>query len=224
MPWTVSSARAAHRTGQGARDGAPLVAVRAAVFAVSGTALGASSHHLVSGQGLSWRSGLFAAVALFLLVLPVVRRTRSLAVVWAATGAAQGGMHWWLQYAAPHPAPAAHAVHHAAHHSMPQAHQLGNTGQHTTTTMTASHLAVALLVAWAVQHAERACRAAAAAGVLLKDLLCRIQPSAEPLPMRVRQVPPAGCTRAPFLPGHWVLLAHAVVRRGPPMTPAIPVI
>ena len=224
MLWTVSCARAAHRTGPGPRDGAPLVAARATVFAVSGTALAASSHHLVSGYGPSWRAGLLGVAALFLLVLPVVRRTRSLTVVWAATGAAQGGLHWWLQQTAPHPLPGGHAVHHAVHHSMPQAHQIGNSSQHTTTAMTAAHLGAALLAAWAVQHAERASRAAVAAGVLLSDFLCRLQPPIGTPHMCGQQTPPATNVREPSRPSHWVLLAHAVVRRGPPMTRANPVI
>ncbi|MFD4689010.1 hypothetical protein [Streptomyces sp. NPDC058463] len=224
MLWTVSPARAAHRTGPGPRDGAPLVAARAAVFAVAGTALAASSHHLVSGHGLTWRAGLLAAAALFLLVLPVVRRTRSLTVVWAATGGAQGALHWWLQQATLHPAPGAAAVHHAAHHSTPQAHQLWNNSEHATTAMTAAHLTAALLVAWGVQQAERACRAAAAAGVHLSNLLRRLQPSTGTQHVCGQQVPPATRLREPSRPSHWVLLAHAVVRRGPPMTRAIPFI
>lgn len=224
MLWTVSRARTAHRTGPGPGDGAPLVAARAAVFAVAGTALAAGSHHLVSGHGLTWRAGLFAAAALFLLVMPVVRRPRSLTVVWAANGAAQAGVHWWLQQTAPHPPPGAHIVHHAAHNSLPQAHRLWNTAQHATTAMTAAHLAAALLVAWGVQHAERASRAAVAAGVLLRELLRGFRPSIGTPDVCGQQAPPTTRLREPSRPGHWELLAHAVVRRGPPMTPASPVI
>src|SRR4051812_11054555 len=68
---------------------APLPVLRAAVFALVGTVLGVSAHHVVTEASMPWRHGAAAAAVLFAVGLVGTRRRRSTATVVAVCGAAQ---------------------------------------------------------------------------------------------------------------------------------------
>ncbi|MEV4969581.1 hypothetical protein [Streptomyces scopuliridis] len=216
MSWT-SDSRTAHRAGRRRcrPTGVPVAAARAAVFATTSTALAVTGHHMASGHSAPWPSVWAALGVLFVLTVPAVRGPRSLPAVMAATGAAQAALHLWLSRAASHPAADPHGM--AGHGVRHDAHETWHAGHHGVS-MTAAHLAAALLVAWCLQRADAACRSAGEhLGGVLAEVLVRLIPAAPSLP--VRRVPrllrPAGA-RAQAPPRTSLVLAHAVVRRGPP--------
>src|SRR4051795_7964788 len=75
---------------------APLPVRRAAVFAVVGTVLGISAHHLLAEGPVPWRQGAAATAVLFAVGLIGVQRPRSLATVVAGSVSGQSGLHLWL--------------------------------------------------------------------------------------------------------------------------------
>lgn len=214
MSWT-SDSRAAHRAGPGRRTGVPVAAARAAVFAMTSTGLAVTGHHLASGHPVPWRSTGGVLGLLFLLTVPATRRPRSLPAVMSATGAAQAALHFWLARA--HPAGDPRAM--AGHDAPRDAHEAWHTGHHGAS-MTAAHIAAALLVAWCLQRADAACWAVGEhLGHVIVELLVRLVPSAAS-PAVPRVLRPAGA-RAQSPPRNSLVLAHAVVRRGPPAEPAL---
>ncbi len=214
MSWTVPDTRAARPTGSEPKDGVPAAAVRAAVFTAVGTGLAVTGHHLVSGHSVPWRAVLLAATLLYLLTVPAARRVRSLPVVVAATGAVQGALHLWFVRTGGH----LHASpdQHAAHHTT-GAHEAWHAQPHNGAAMTAVHIAAALLAAWCMQRADTACLAVGyRLGHLLTHLLLRlVPPGRRPDSDRT---PPAAPTPRPSHLATSILLAHSVVRRGPPAT------
>ncbi|MFE2496699.1 hypothetical protein [Streptomyces scopuliridis] len=179
---------------------------------MASTGLAVTGHHLASGHPVPWRSVPVALCLLFLLSLPATRRPRSLPAVISATGAAQAALHFWLARAGGHPATDPHMM---ADHGAPlDAHEVWHAGHHRTS-MTAAHIAAALVVAWCLQRADAACRAAGERlGDAIVDFLVRLIPAGVPpaaprvlRPVRARAQPP---------PHDSLVLAHTVVRRGPP--------
>lgn len=196
---------------------APLPVLRAAVFAVVGTVLGVSAHHLLAEGPVPWTRGLAAAGVLFGVGLVGVRRPRGLATVVACSVAGQSGLHLWLTLTS-HPSVPAMA-HHGGHvHESPLAR---HTRLHGSLAMTAGHALVAALVAVLLHRADTACwtvaRGVTAAVDTVRDLLATARPlltqstALQGFPAPVF-VPADGERPPPVRP----LLAHAVVRRGPP--------
>ncbi|WP_406366539.1 hypothetical protein [Streptomyces sp. NBC_00645] len=198
---------------------APLPTLRAAVFAVVGTVLGVSAHHLVSEGPMPWWQGLVAAAALFGLGLAGTRRPRTVVSVMTASAVGQAGLHLWLK--ATHPlgsAPMAMPDH--AHHSM-DADGAWHERVHGSLSMTAVHAVAALLVAILLHRADTVCwslargltsaidavRARIATVLdLLRDRPERVTPGRSTLVLAWLDQPP--CKEA--------VLADVVVRRGPP--------
>ncbi|MGX6745754.1 hypothetical protein [Streptomyces peucetius] len=207
--------RAARRIGQEPMTGVLACAVRAAVFTAAGTGLAVTGHHLASGHPVPWRAALLAAVLLFAPALPAVRSERSLPAVIAATAAAQGALHLWFVQAGGH---GAHQPHTIADHS---AHEAWHAGHHGTS-MAAAHIAAALLVAWGLQRADAASRCLGQRlGETLAGWFVRLAPTGS-LPA-VPQVLRPVRARAQSPPRNSLVLAHAVVRRGPPAELALAV-
>ncbi|MEV7682587.1 hypothetical protein AB0O64_29160 [Streptomyces sp. NPDC088341] len=223
----------------------PVALARAAVFTVTGVVLAVTGHHVVSGDPVPWRAVPPAAAALFLLALPALSTTRprrqpsprsrsrswplSLPAVIAATGAAQLALHLWLARNAAHRTPGpqgtpgAHAVGHGTvgHGAAHGTHEAWHAGRHGLA-MTAAHILAALLVAWCLQRADAAClavgeRLGGVLGDLFVRLVRRVPPRLFPSAPRVLR---AVGTRAQPPPRDCLVLAHAVVRRGPPAEPA----
>ncbi|MFE4832804.1 hypothetical protein [Streptomyces sp. NPDC056672] len=224
----------------------PVAVARAAVFTVTGVVLAVTGHHVVSGDPVPWRAVPPAAAALFLLALPSVRTPRprrrpsprsrsrswplSLPAVTAATGAAQLALHLWLARAAVHTTPGPHSTpgphgtvgHGTVGHGVAHGtHEAWHAGRHGLA-MTAAHILAALLVAWCLQRADAACLAVGERlGGVLGDLFVRL---VRRVPTRlfpsVPRVLRAVGTRAQPPPRDCLVLAHAVVRRGPPAEPA----
>ncbi|MFI9582611.1 hypothetical protein ACIHCQ_12345 [Streptomyces sp. NPDC052236] len=208
MSWTIST-RAARRIGEEPMTGVLVCAVRAGVFTAVGTGLAVTGHHLVSGHPVPWRAALLAGVLLFALAVPAVRSERSLPAVIAATAGAQGALHMWFVRAEGHGAPNPHAV---AHHGGP--HEAWHAGLHGTS-MTAAHIAAALLVAWCMQRADAASRSLGQRlGEVLGDFFVRLSPRG-PLAAVPHVLRPVRA-RAQAPPRNSLVLAHAVMRRGPP--------
>lgn len=191
---------------------APLPVLRATVFAVVGTVLGVSAHHLVADGPAPWRPGAAAAAVLFGVGLAGTRRPRSLATVVATCGAAQVGLHLWLTATGP--------AHHAAAMGVP-GHTRHGMDPPGSLAMTAVHAGAALLVAVLLHRADAACWFLARGLVEAVDsvpariatvraLLSDRPAAAEPgLPVLVR----AGLERPP---PRGAVLADVVMRRGPP--------
>ncbi|MDN3029260.1 hypothetical protein [Streptomyces sp. S.PB5] len=191
---------------------APLPVLRAAVFAVVGTVLGVSAHHLVAEGAVPWAQGAAVAAGLFGLGLVGVRRPRHVGTVVACSVVGQSGLHVWLTVTA-HPRPSAHR--HGLHaHGSPM-------DSYDSAVMATVHALAAALVAVLLHRADRACWTlarglasvldAVRAHVAAARTLCTppravVRPG-EPAPVHVesRRATAAG-----------PLLAHAVVRRGPP--------
>ncbi|MFK4102140.1 hypothetical protein ACI2L1_19085 [Streptomyces sp. NPDC019531] len=211
--------RAMHRSAPTTR--APLPVLRAAVFAVVGTVLGVSAHHLLDEGPVPWTRGAAATAVLFAVGLVGVQRPRGLTTVVACSVAGQSGLHLWLTLtaratAAAHPGGHLHGAHPAWHERL-----------HGSLAMTAAHASVAALVAVLLHRADAACWSVAR-GVTeaLDTVRARLAATrllftrpVSPAPKAARAVvrtygerPLAG------LP----LLAHAVVRRGPPAASAAP--
>ncbi|WP_237519816.1 hypothetical protein [Streptomyces sp. HUCO-GS316] len=132
---------------------APLPVLRAAVFALVGTVLGMSSHHLVGQGPMPWRQSAAAAAVLFGLGLAGTRRPRSLPAVVAACVAAQAGLHLWLVTERP-AGSASTALH--VHHGM-DVPMAWHDRLHGSLAMTAVHAAAAVLVAVLLHRADTVC-------------------------------------------------------------------
>ncbi len=191
-------------------------AVRAGVFTALGMGLAVTGHHVVSGHPVRWGAALLAGVLLFVLALPIVRSERSLPAVVSATAAAQGALHLWFVRTEGHGVPLPYAP---AHHGDP--HAPWHAGQHGIS-MTAAHMVAALLVAWCLQRADAASRSLGQRlGEVLGGFLVRLSPTGPfaAVPHVLRPVR----ARAQSSPRSSVVLAHVVVRRGPPAELALAV-
>ncbi|WP_411148054.1 hypothetical protein [Streptomyces sp. A30] len=205
---------------------APLPVFRAAVFAVVGTVLGASAHHLIAEGPVPWVQGAAAAAVLFGLGLVGTRRPRALPTVVAWSVVAQSGLHLWLMltvHARHMPATAAH--HHGGRSH--DAHAAWHERLHDSVAMTAAHALVAVLVAVLLHRADAACWTLARGVTATLDGVRAHLTAAwtqvagrSPAPREIRLpilVPAKSEQPPPMGPG----LAHAVVRRGPPPTRAV---
>ncbi|MGW0422995.1 hypothetical protein [Streptomyces sp. NPDC003015] len=195
---------------------APLPVLRAAVFAVVGTVLGIGAHHLLAEGQVPWRHGAAATAVLFAVGLVGVQRPRSLATVVACSVAGQSGLHLWLTLtaAARHPGGHVHDAHSAWHERL-----------HDSLAMTAAHSLAAALVAVLLHRADAACwtvaRGVTAALDAVRDRLAAARR------LFTRPTSPAPTAAVTVVPAYderpltaRPLLAHAVVRRGPPATSA----
>ncbi|MEU9169853.1 hypothetical protein AB0D34_18945 [Streptomyces sp. NPDC048420] len=199
---------------------APLPVLRAAVFAVVGTVLGVSAHHLLAEGPVPWTRGAGAAAVLFAVGLVGVQRPRSLATVVACSVVGQSGLHLWLTLTA-------HATTAAPHHVGQQhdARPAWHEGLHGSLAMTAAHAMAAALVAVLLHRADAACWSVARGVTAALDAVrARLAGArllftrpASPAPTAARVVVPTYGERP--LTGR-PLLAHAVVRRGPPAASA----
>jgi hypothetical protein len=205
---------------------APLPVLRAAVFAVVGTVLGASTHHLLTEGPVPWVQGAAAGAAFFGLGLVGARRPRHLATVVLCSVVAQSGLHLRLTLTAhevPHmPVTTAHL-----HGGQAQdAHAVWHERLHDSLAMTVAHGLVAVLVSVLLHRADAACWTLARGATAALDAVRMRLP--------VARILVAGRWPAPgvleLLVPVWVegerepaigpLLTHVVVRRGPPATKA----
>ncbi len=206
---------------------APLPVFRAAVFAVVGTVLGVSAHHLIAGGPAPWRPAVAAAVLLFAVGLAGGRRPRSLAAVVVTCAAAQSGLHVWLSAAHSRHTPAMTMPAHA-HHAM-TAHGTWPERLHDSAAMTVLHAVTAVFIAVLLQRADAACwslaRGLNGAVDAIRARIATVRALLEGLPVpsgrgsRVRRPRRA---ESPLCTG--ALLADVVVRRGPPsawLAPAV---
>lgn len=191
---------------------APLPVLRAAVFAVVGTVLGVSAHHLAAEGAVPWAQGSAVAAALFGLGLVGVRRPRHVATVVAVSVVGQSGLHLWLTLGA---------------HARPPAHQHGHhmqgahTGSYDSVAMAAAHALAAVLVAVLLHRADAACWTLARGVAAVLDAARAHVAAVRTLLTRpgtgVRLWPPVP---VPAETGRSAatgpVLAYAVVRRGPP--------
>jgi len=195
----------------------PLPFVRAALFAVVGTVLGVSAHHLVAEGPVPWRQGGLAALVLFAVGLAGVRRPRSLGSVVAVCGAAQTGLHFWLmtEHAGSAPMAMPGHVHQAA-----GAHEVWHERLHGSVTMTALHAVAAVVVAVLLHRADAVCwrlargLSAAVEGVRARVAVVRTLLSGRRPVVPVR--PAVILVRLERPPPEGAVLADVVVRRGPP--------
>ena len=198
---------------------APLPVLRAAVFALVGTVLGVSAHHLVAEGPVPWRQSALAAAVLFAVGLVGTRRPRPLAAVVAVCGVAQAGLHLWLM--AEHPdgaAPMAMSAH--MHHGM-DAHTAWHGQVHDSLAMTAVHAVAAVLVAVLLHRADAVCwslargltTAVEAARARVVTAWTLLSKRLTPPEAGLRAFVPARLERPPL---NGALLADVVVRRGPP--------
>ncbi|MEU0673931.1 hypothetical protein ABZ330_13730 [Streptomyces sp. NPDC006172] len=203
---------------------APLAVLRAAVFAAVGTVLGASAHHLLAEERVPWTRGSIAAVALFGLGLVGVRRPRRLGTVVAGSVVAQSGLHLWLTLT-PHRAPVAPAgdAAMAGHQHGSRLHAAWYARLHDSLAMTAAHALVAALVALLLHRADAACWTLARGLTAALDTVRACLHTAAGLATAGRTgaehgTPTAVPARDDRPPSAGPVLAHAVVRRGPPPT------
>ncbi|MET9730339.1 hypothetical protein ABZZ79_06640 [Streptomyces sp. NPDC006458] len=192
----------------------PMPVVRAAVFAACGAVLGVSAHHLVAEDPVPWGKSVAAAAAFFVVGLVGARRERSLAVMVATCCAAQVALHLWLTTAHAHPAPV------TSHHSV-GAQAAWHERLHDSLTMSVLHAAAALAVAVLLHRADRACWS------LARSLTAAVD-AVRSWIAAVRQLTARRAGRVGSRPGGpvsaWLerpastgsVLAHVVVRRGPP--------
>lgn len=202
---------------------APLPVFRAAVFAVVGTVLGVSAHHLGAGEPAPWRSGVVAAVLLFAVGLAGTRRPRSLAAVVATSATAQTGLHVWLTavHTRPWGATSAAMPMAADTHPAMSAHGTWPGRLHDSAAMTALHAVAAVLVAVLLHRADAACWSLARGltGVVdaVRARIATVRALLDGLPVpsgrgsRARR--PRRTEPPPLGTG---LLRNVVVRRGPP--------
>ncbi|BBC31297.1 hypothetical protein SGFS_025910 [Streptomyces graminofaciens] len=208
---------------------APLPVLRAVVFAVVGTVLGASAHLLLAEGPVPWAKGAVATAALFGLGLVGTRRPRSLATVAVGSVAAQSGLHLWLTLTT-------HARHAVVTTAAGAGHQGGHGGHthdlhaawyerlHGSAAMSAAHALVAVLVAVLLHRADAACwtltRGATAALDTVRAHLAAVRAlvaGRPPAPQGIR-LPVLVFAEGERPPGMSPVLAYAVVRRGPPST------
>lgn len=191
---------------------APLPVLRAAVFAVVGTVLGVSAHHLAAEGAVPWARGSAVAAALFGLGLVGVRRPRHMGTVVACSVVGQSGLHLWLTLGA---------------HAQPPAHQHGHhmqgapTGSYDSVAMAAAHALAAVLVAILLHRADAACWTLARGVAAVLDAARAHVATARALFTRPRTVgrlwPPVPVpAETGWSAATGPVLAYAVVRRGPP--------
>jgi len=201
--------RAMHRSVTTTR--APLPVLRAAVFAVVGTVLGVSAHHLLAEGPVPWTRGAAATAVLFAVGLVGVQRPRSLATVVACSVAGQSGLHLWLTLTAA----AQHSGGHA-HGGRPAWHEQF----HGSLAMTAAHALAATAVAVLLHRADAVCwrlargLSAAVEGVRARVAVVRTLLSGRRPVVPVR--PAVILVRLERPPPEGAVLADVVVRRGPP--------
>ncbi|MFD7879438.1 hypothetical protein ACFV5G_36025 [Streptomyces sp. NPDC059766] len=205
--------------------GPPLPVLRAAVFAVVGTALGVSAHHLVTEGPAPWRHGTLAAAALFGVGLVGARRPRSLASVVTVCAAAQAGLHLWLTTAPARPGPPAAPAGHLGHAA--EAPRTWHGHPPGSPTMTAVHIVAALLVAVLLHRADTVCwslaRGLDAAAVTVRAWTATARALCRGLRVPAEPGPPAPVFARPARrPPEESVLAGVVVRRGPPRGAAHP--
>jgi hypothetical protein len=198
---------------------APLPVLRAAVFAVVGTVLGVSAHHLVAESSMPWRQSGVAAAVLFCVGLAGTRRPRSLADVVAASVAGQVGLHLWLAAGHAHDAAAMTMPSHA-HHVM-DAHGAWHERPHNSLAMTTVHAVAAVLVAVLLHRADAACwsltRGLTSAVDAVRARIATAWALMSGLPAPTEAGRPTlvlAWTQRP--PPKSAVLADVVVRRGPP--------
>ena len=185
---------------------------RAGVFAVASAGLAGAGHHVASGEPVPWRLLFLAAATAFLGALPWAARPRSLAAVVSATCAAQLVLHEVLAQAGPdrhgahgtgHPIPGEHGVHPGA------------------AVMLLAHTLAAVAVAVLLQQADDQLDSLPR---LLDQLAATVRATVARWLGRLRTHPRPGhdATRAggrrrkaAGMPAYAVL-AHVMVRRGPP--------
>ncbi|MEU6949597.1 hypothetical protein ABZ957_30855 [Streptomyces sp. NPDC046316] len=206
--------------------------VRAALFAAVCVLLTATGHVLMSGAPVPWWTAAVALGATGGAAWCLAGRERGLPSVTAATVVVQAALHSLFslaQSAAASPATggaaAAHAAAHSghavtghdrmAHGSMP-GHGMG---EMSSTGMLAAHLVAALLCGLWLAHGERAAFRVlrALASLLLAPLRALLRLPAPPHRPRVRSR--RGPRAARTL--RQLLLAHALVTRGPPPAAAV---
>ncbi|MFE9763681.1 hypothetical protein ACFYPC_03950 [Streptomyces sp. NPDC005808] len=199
---------------------APLPVLRAAVFAVVGTVLGVSAHHLIAEGPAPWRPGALAVLVLFGVGLVGTRRPRSLTAVVVTCGAAQAGLHLWLMTAHVEETTVPMAMPGHMHHAFDD-HQAWHERLHDSLAMTAVHVVAAVLVAVLLHRADTVCwslarglttavEAARARIATVRALLADRPPLADAEP------PPCALTWLERPPPEGAVLADVVVRRGPP--------
>ncbi|GGR42320.1 hypothetical protein [Streptomyces aurantiogriseus] len=205
---------------------APLPVLRAAMFAVVGTVLGASAHHLLGEGPVPWARGGAAAAVLFGLGLAGTRRPRRLVTVAVCSVVAQCGLHLWLTLTPRTRHTPATAALHARHHGgqVHDVHVAWHERLHGSMAMTVAHALVALLVAVLLHRADLACWTLAhGVTAVLEALRARL---ASARPAAVGRLSAAEALGRPVvlpaggggLRAVGPVLAHAVVRRGPPAT------
>ncbi|MGX1267779.1 hypothetical protein [Streptomyces phaeoluteigriseus] len=197
----------------------PLPALRAAVFAVVGTVLGTGAHQLLDERPVPWAQGATAAAVLFGLGLAGARRPRRPATVVVVSVLAQSGLHQWLTYTGhPRASTAAHV------HDPHGTHAFWSGRPHDSLAMTAAHALVAVGAAVLLQRADTACWALARGltaaldavrARLLLGATRRAGPSGLGVPVAVV------AAEGDRLPAFGPVLAHALVRRGPPRTRSV---
>ncbi|MGW1747117.1 hypothetical protein ACWCRD_16225 [Streptomyces sp. NPDC002092] len=201
---------------------------RAGLFALLGTLLAAFGHHAIAEGAVPWRLVGVLVVAQFAAGWPLARRRYTPAATVLCTLTVQGGLHLALSYADGDP-PAA-----IPGYAMPAGHGSavvgdGHAWHHAGAAMTTVHVVAALVVAWLLCRADA--RITAALGALGALAAAALAGLAQMLPW-----PVFGTGRpALALPGRqpgasfevaapaWDdVLAHAVVRRGPPQREFLP--
>ncbi|GHD33248.1 hypothetical protein GCM10010313_78620 [Streptomyces violarus] len=198
---------------------APLPVFRAAVFALVGTVLGVSAHHLVAEGPAPWRQSTSAVAVLFAVGLAGARRPRSLISVVAVCGVAQCALHLWLTTAHAHAAPATAMSAHAHHGT--DAHTTWHERLHDSLAMTTVHAASAVLVAVLLHQADTVCWSVArgltaavdAVRTRMATVWTLLGERPAPAPYQLPAVIQAWLQRPPLKEA---VLADVVVRRGPP--------
>ena len=198
---------------------APLPALRAAVFAVVGTVLGVSAHHLVADGPVPWRQSVSAAAVFFGVGLVGTQRPRSLGTVVATCIAAQTGLHLWLMAEHGGRAPMATAQH--MHHGT-SAHSAWHERLHASTAMTLAHALAAVLVAVLLHRADAVCWSLARGLIATVDAVrvgittARSLLDGRPLPVADGVLEPVCLARLERPLPQGAVLMDVVVRRGPP--------
>ncbi|MFF9175663.1 hypothetical protein [Streptomyces sp. NPDC014793] len=200
---------------------APLPLLRAAVFAIVGTVLGVSAHHLVAEGPLPWRQGLTAMAALFVIGVAGARRPRSLGAVMATCGLAQAGLHLWLMTEHGHGLQSTSMTMPGHVHHVTGAHGIWHERLHASPAMTVAHAAVAVLASMLLHRADIACWSLARGlTAAVGSVEARISTALAVLSGRsapaVFDAPRPAVARLDRLLPRGAVLADVVVRRGPP--------
>ncbi|MCF4136707.1 hypothetical protein L1856_07240 [Streptomyces sp. Tue 6430] len=193
----------------------PLPVLRAAVFAVVGTVLGTGAHQLFAERPVPWARGATAAAVLFGVGLAGTRRPRRPATVVVVSVLAQCGLHRWLTHTGhPRTSTAAHDVHAASH----DVHAAWHVRPHDSLAMTAAHALVAAGAAVLLHRADTVCWSLARGLTAALDAVrARLLLGATRRVGSVTGTPVAPVTaEGDRLPAFGPVLAHALVRRGPP--------